>query len=71
MAEGIESAAMWYQLRQLRCDLGQGYYLSGPLPPDRLTTLLSRLPRDRGEARIRPLALAALPPQQQLDEAVP
>ncbi|HEY1523718.1 MAG TPA: EAL domain-containing protein [Solirubrobacteraceae bacterium] len=70
VAEGIESAAMWYRLRQLGCDIGQGYYLSGPLPADRLTTLLTRLPRDRGEARIRPLALAATPPPPQLDEVV-
>jgi diguanylate cyclase (GGDEF)-like protein len=69
VAEGIESAAMWLRLRQLGCDIGQGYYLSGPLPPDRLTTLLSRLPRDRGD-RVRPLALAAVPPRQ-LTEAIP
>jgi diguanylate cyclase (GGDEF)-like protein len=69
VAEGIESPAMWHRLRQLGCDIGQGYYLSGALPADRLTTLLSRLPRDRGEARVRPLALAAMPPQQ-LDEVV-
>jgi diguanylate cyclase (GGDEF)-like protein len=69
VAEGIESAAMWFQLRQLGCDIAQGYYLSGPLPADRLTTLLARLPRDRGEARLRPLVLAATPPAR-LDEAV-
>ena len=69
VAEGIESAAMWLRLRQLGCDIGQGYYLSGPLPPDRLTTLLSRLPRDRGD-RVRPLALAAVPPRP-LTQAVP
>jgi diguanylate cyclase (GGDEF)-like protein len=63
VAEGIESAAMWYQLRQLGCDIGQGFYLSGPVPAERLTSLLSRLPRDRGEARMRPLALAAPPPR--------
>lgn len=63
---------MWFQLRQLGCDIAQGYYLSGPLPAERLTTLLARLPRDRGDARIRPLVLAVTPQQQeqQLDEAV-
>lgn len=70
VAEGIESAAMWFQLRQLRCDIAQGYYLSGPLPAERLTTLLARLPRDRGEARLRPLVLAATPPGRELDEAI-
>ncbi len=76
VAEGIESAAMWFRLSQLGCDIGQGYYLSGPLPADRLTTLLSRLPRDRGASRVRPLALAAPPPsprreQEALTDAVP
>jgi diguanylate cyclase (GGDEF)-like protein len=70
VAEGIESAAMWFKLSQLGCDIGQGYYLSGPLPPERLTTLLSRLPRDRGDARMRPLALAA-PPPPRVKEDVP
>ena len=64
VAEGIESAAIWHRLRQLRCDTGQGYYLSGALPPERLSTLLSRLPRDSGEDRVRPLVLAAPPPRQ-------
>jgi diguanylate cyclase (GGDEF)-like protein len=70
VAEGIESPAMWYRLRQLGCDIGQGYYLAGPLPAERLTTLLTRLPRDRGEARVRPLALAAPPPPRPLTEAL-
>jgi EAL domain-containing protein (putative c-di-GMP-specific phosphodiesterase class I) len=69
VAEGIESAAMWYRLRQLGCDIGQGYYLSGALPAERLTALLVRLPRDRGEARVRPLVLAA-PPRPPVTEAV-
>jgi diguanylate cyclase (GGDEF)-like protein len=74
VAEGIESAAMWFRLSQLGCDIGQGYYLSGPLPPGRLTALLSRLPRDRGEARVRPLVLAAPPVprvKEELTDAVP
>ncbi|MFL5822480.1 MAG: putative bifunctional diguanylate cyclase/phosphodiesterase [Solirubrobacteraceae bacterium] len=68
VAEGIESAGMWHRLRQLGCDIGQGYYLSGPLPPERLSTLLSRLPKDTNSARVRPLALAASPPRR-LQEA--
>jgi diguanylate cyclase (GGDEF)-like protein len=62
VAEGIESAAMWNRLRQLGCDIGQGYYLSGPLPAARLSTLLERLPRDMTRSSGRPLALAAAPP---------
>lgn len=62
VAEGIESAQIWNRLRMMGCDLGQGYYLSGPLPPERLGTLLARLPRSTGdEARVRPLVLAATP----------
>jgi diguanylate cyclase (GGDEF)-like protein len=62
VAEGVESAPIWNRLRMMGCDIGQGYYLSGPLPPDRLGALLSRLPRATGgEARVRPLVLAATP----------
>jgi diguanylate cyclase (GGDEF)-like protein len=63
VAEGIESAAMWHRLRQLGCDIGQGYYLSGPLPAERLFQLLTRLPRDTNRPKVMPLALAAMPPQ--------
>jgi EAL domain-containing protein (putative c-di-GMP-specific phosphodiesterase class I) len=38
-AEGIETADQWEQLRALGCDLGQGYYLSPPLPADRFADL--------------------------------
>jgi diguanylate cyclase (GGDEF)-like protein len=61
VAEGIESAAIWNRLRQLGCDIGQGYYLSGPLPAERLSSLLDRLPRDMARATGRPLLLAAAP----------
>jgi diguanylate cyclase (GGDEF)-like protein/PAS domain S-box-containing protein len=32
IAEGIETEEQWNFLRLLRCDMGQGYYLSKPLP---------------------------------------
>src|SRR5205823_14606092 len=32
VAEGVESMETWTFLRQLGCDLAQGYYLSRPLP---------------------------------------
>jgi diguanylate cyclase (GGDEF)-like protein len=32
VAEGIEDMPTWDALRQLGCDVGQGYYLSQPLP---------------------------------------
>jgi EAL domain-containing protein (putative c-di-GMP-specific phosphodiesterase class I) len=31
VAEGIESAAEWTLLRELRCELGQGHYFSRPV----------------------------------------
>jgi EAL domain-containing protein (putative c-di-GMP-specific phosphodiesterase class I) len=34
VAEGIESAPVLERLRQLGCDLGQGYGISRPLPAD-------------------------------------
>jgi len=32
VAEGVETAAAWEVLKELGCDVGQGYYLSRPLP---------------------------------------
>ena len=33
VAEGIETKSQWERLRDLGCTLGQGYYISYPLPP--------------------------------------
>lgn len=41
VAEGIEDRETWDMLRDLGCDLGQGYYLSKPLAPDELSRWLS------------------------------
>jgi diguanylate cyclase (GGDEF)-like protein len=40
VAEGVETEAIWRQLGLLGCDIGQGYYLSRPVPADELTTWL-------------------------------
>lgn len=40
VAEGIENAEVWDLLHILRCDQGQGYYLSVPLPAEEFTTWL-------------------------------
>ena len=32
VAEGVENALIWRQLRALNCDEGQGYFMSKPLP---------------------------------------
>ena len=34
IAEGIETEEQWNFLRLLRCDMGQGFYLSKPLPAE-------------------------------------
>jgi diguanylate cyclase (GGDEF)-like protein/PAS domain S-box-containing protein len=40
VAEGVESLELWNRLRDLGCNIAQGYYLSRPLPSDQLTTWL-------------------------------
>jgi diguanylate cyclase (GGDEF)-like protein len=47
VAEGVESAAIWAELRALGCTVAQGYYLSRPLPPAELADWL------RGSASYR------------------
>jgi len=37
VAEGIESEAVWHQLRDHGCDFGQGFYLCRPLPAEQIT----------------------------------
>ena len=32
VAEGVETADGWEMLRQMGCDLAQGYFISAPLP---------------------------------------
>ena len=41
VAEGVETENAWGKLRELGCDLAQGYYMSKPLPPEELTAWLS------------------------------
>jgi EAL domain-containing protein (putative c-di-GMP-specific phosphodiesterase class I) len=40
IAEGIETEEQWKILRLLRCDMGQGYYFSKPLPAKEVENLL-------------------------------
>jgi diguanylate cyclase len=42
IAEGIESLEQLERLRQLRCELGQGYHFSQPLGGAELTAYLQR-----------------------------
>ena len=39
-AEGIETEAVYLALRDLGCDIGQGYYFSRPLAPPALMAWL-------------------------------
>jgi len=39
LAEGIEEVAQLSQLQSERCQLGQGYLLSRPLPPNEIKDL--------------------------------
>ena len=36
VAEGVETEAIWNQLRTLGCGSAQGYFLSRPVPPEAL-----------------------------------
>ncbi len=44
-AEGVEAAGELEKLRNLGCDLAQGYYFSKPLPDEELDALLATNPR--------------------------
>jgi EAL domain-containing protein (putative c-di-GMP-specific phosphodiesterase class I) len=45
VAEGVETPASWEKLREMGCDLAQGYLLTKPIPADEMTEWL----RARGE----------------------
>jgi diguanylate cyclase (GGDEF)-like protein len=42
VAEGVEDAETWHLLRNLGCDIVQGYHLSRPLPPKQITEWLNK-----------------------------
>ena len=47
IAEGIETEEQWNLLRLLRCDMGQGFYLSKPLPAEDVEKLFNTLTPDK------------------------
>ena len=58
VAEGVEDARTWTRLRDLGCDIAQGYHVSRPVPPDELTAWLESLPRANGAPQwLAPAAL--------------
>lgn len=48
IAEGVETEAQLSRLRELECDIAQGYYLARPQPADEVSKLLTE---DYGPAR--------------------
>ena len=42
VAKGVETAAVWACLADLRCDAAQGFHLCRPLPGDKLLQWLGR-----------------------------
>jgi EAL domain-containing protein (putative c-di-GMP-specific phosphodiesterase class I) len=57
IAEGIEDAAQLNRLRELGCELGQGYLFSGPLSPADLEVMLGDWESAQIRASARRLAL--------------
>lgn len=47
VAEGIENNDQWRFLSETNCQIGQGYFISRPLPADQVYMLLKRLADDR------------------------
>jgi EAL domain-containing protein (putative c-di-GMP-specific phosphodiesterase class I) len=50
VAEGIETKSQWDRLRALGCGLGQGFYVSYPLPPAEFERLIVRSAAEAKEA---------------------
>jgi diguanylate cyclase (GGDEF)-like protein/PAS domain S-box-containing protein len=44
VAEGVETRAIWDELKKLGCDRGQGYLFSRPIPSDELMKLIRSRP---------------------------
>jgi diguanylate cyclase (GGDEF)-like protein/PAS domain S-box-containing protein len=62
IAEGIEQQEQWDKLRELDCDLGQGYFFSRPVESDDIDALLARESHtNRFEPGTQPQQAAAKP----------
>jgi EAL domain-containing protein (putative c-di-GMP-specific phosphodiesterase class I) len=40
VAEGVETSAQMNMLRGLQCEIGQGYFISRPIPESKLYSIL-------------------------------
>ena len=59
IAEGVEDRQIWEELARLGCDYAQGFYLSRPLPADKLAPKLGMAPAHEGHAERPPLRLVS------------
>ena len=50
VAEGVENTGQVRRLRELGCDLGQGYHFGRPLPPETLSLAAGPPVRDQAAA---------------------
>ncbi len=48
VAEGVEKEPQLNALKEMGCDIVQGYYFSPPLPPQRMTELIEKECNDKG-----------------------
>jgi EAL domain-containing protein (putative c-di-GMP-specific phosphodiesterase class I) len=55
VAEGVEDEATLEQLRALRCDFVQGYWLSRPLPRDEIAAWMRTSAWTREPPELKPL----------------
>ncbi len=53
VAEGVENAALWRELRRLGCEQAQGYYIGKPMPADEIPAWLDAW---RGSEAVQSLA---------------
>jgi diguanylate cyclase (GGDEF)-like protein len=58
VAEGVESEAVWEQLRSLACDEAQGYHMSKPLPAEDFIAWCQSWAQSRTDGNARVAAVA-------------
>ena len=49
VAEGVEEEEQLRALKDMRCDLVQGYYFSPPVPPERFGKLIEKELQEKGD----------------------
>jgi EAL domain-containing protein (putative c-di-GMP-specific phosphodiesterase class I) len=57
VAEGIETPEQYAVLRDMACELGQGYLFSPPIPRDQADQLVEQLARHARENGAAPLPM--------------